>query len=98
MKIKGCWQRNPYAKKKLLCKFKYWNSVITLPRIVKKVQHTSDFSLTSYHLETKHLANLTYKKRHNSAKIVEKIVIIKLDLDTHNIHLHTTSSFNLTIH
>jgi hypothetical protein len=43
---------------RLLCKFKYWNySVITSVRSVVKAYHTSHFSLTSYHLETKNFAN-----------------------------------------
>jgi hypothetical protein len=49
----------------LLCKFKYWNcSEITSVRSVEKACHTSDFSLTRYHPETKNfekssLSNLT---------------------------------------
>ena len=61
----------------------YWNCpVITSVRSVKKAYHTSDFSLTSYHLESKNLATLKYKKGHNSGKDCQKIVIIELDLDT----------------
>ena len=33
------------------------------------------------------LANLKYKKGHSYGKIDEKIVIIKLDLDIHKIHI-----------
>jgi hypothetical protein len=38
------------------------------------------------------------KKGHNSGKNCQKILIIKLDLDIHTIHIQTTSSFNLTFH
>jgi len=41
---------------------------------------------------------LRYKKGHNSSKNCRKIVIIELDLDIHKIHLHATTSFNLTFH
>jgi hypothetical protein len=82
---------------RLLCKFQYWNyAVVTSVRSVKKAFHTSDFSLTSNHPETKNLANLKYKKGQNSGKNCLKFVTIKLDLDIHNIHLYTTHSFNLT--
>jgi hypothetical protein len=58
---------------RLLCKFKYWNySVISLVGSVEKSNNTSDHSLTSYHPEIKNLANLKYKKGHNSGKIVAK--------------------------
>ena len=61
----------------------YWNyPVITSVRSVEKAYHTSDFSLTSYHLESKNFATLKYKKGHNSGKDCRKIVIIELDLDT----------------
>jgi hypothetical protein len=46
--------------------------------------HT-DFLLISYHLETKNLA-----KRSITLVKLSKIVIVKLDLYIHNIHLHTT--------
>ena len=35
---------------------------------------------------------------HNSGKKCRKILIIEFDLDTPKIHLHTTSSFNLTFY
>ena len=44
---------------------------------------------TGYYPKTKNLANLTCKKGHNSGKNCRKIVIIKLDLDTPKIYLHT---------
>ena len=68
---------------RFLCKLKYRNySVITSVRSVEKAYHTYDFSLTSYLPEAKKLANLKYKKEHNSGKNYRKIVIIELDLDT----------------
>ena len=39
--------------------------------------------------ETNKIANLKYKKGHNSGKNCRKIVIIELTLDIHKIHLHT---------
>ena len=84
---------------KLLCKFKYWNySIITSVRSVEKVYNTCDFSITGYHLETKHLVNLNYKKGHNSGKNCWKFVNIELDLDTPKIHLYTTPSICMTFH
>jgi hypothetical protein len=71
-------------------------SVITSVRSVEKAYHTSDFSLTSYHPETKSLINLKYKKGHNSGKIVKKSPLSNLTYILHKIHLHTTSSLNLT--
>jgi hypothetical protein len=68
---------------RFLCKLKYGKySVITSVRSVEKAYHTSDFSLTSYLPEAKKIANLKYKKGHNSGKNYRKIVIIELDLVT----------------
>jgi hypothetical protein len=55
MIINCCWQRVPRCQG-YFCKFKYCNyvyTVITSVRNVEKAYHTSDFSLTSYHPETK---------------------------------------------
>ena len=38
------------------------------------------------------------RQGHNSGKNYRKMVIIQLDLDTSQIHLHTAPSFNLTFH
>ena len=38
-----------------------------------------------------------YKKGCNSGKICRKMIAIEIDLDIHEIHLHTKPSFNLTI-
>jgi hypothetical protein len=83
---------------RLLCKFKYWNySVITSVRSVKKAYHISDFSLTVT-IQKPKIHHIWSTKRGITLVKLSKIVIIKLELDCYKIHLHTTSSFNLTFH
>ena len=77
-----------------VCYFKKgcWNySVITSVRSVEEACHTSDFSLTSYHLETKNLANSKYKKEHTCGKNCRKNVIIIHSLDRYIPHLQSIS-------
>jgi hypothetical protein len=82
--------------------FKKWalkrKSVDILPKALDTIHSTkkSDFSLTSYHAETKNLAYLKYQKGHNSGKNCRKIVIIELNLYIPKIHLYTIPSFNPT--
>jgi hypothetical protein len=60
---------------------------------------TSNLSFTRYHLATKNLVYSKFKKGYNSGKNrrkVKKIIIIKLDLDIHKIHLHTAHLTSLS--